>query len=361
MDQARVIPRSLREKSYDEQGKPSGNVAATGPSSGIRWPSGFPEEPEMRRKLEELQASLLRPHPGRATREAAQQERSTDRMTEAEIVTLLRRYVMDIDERFVPRNDDTPILRGIVAAYRNGLLDYPESRQHLAMCLRRVLAMIRNGDLPQGIGIDRCRKFCTRLMEAFEACQAVQARVIETLAEELSAGPAFEREVRALAAELRENCLERAVLRLHPEIELAHATEDMHMQQQLAVRVNLYRQEFGLTNSNHREASASKGMKLHGQADIRSTFNEIVDIEDLVSVFMADVNLAGGITERRIDIEGLRRWASAHDGIQDRLNYAASKATLYGGAPCAAHGGGPFLHPRLATEILHKVLVEADA
>lgn len=283
------------------------------------------------------------------------------RMTEEQIATTLRIHVLDIDTRIAPRSDGKKALDFIVSTYNNGLPNYPEAlSKHLAACLRHSLGFIRQQDEAITPGASRRRALCARLADAFEACQAVQARVIEQIAEELQEGPLFEREVKSMVVDFKERTLEGVILKLWP----GSASDSVAPGKQLAHIVNQYRQHFGMSGIDH-ETSDRLAEKATADSITKVTaqFEEDLDILEFVDAFVNDVNQpTGGVkTERRIDRSGFGIWAGTHPEIQHRVyfsNYSEEEQKeLYGDrAPEEAETYHPFIYRSLALEIIHEVL-----
>jgi len=328
-------------------GAPAGEAAgqeaagAAGPSDA--FPASALEDPETRRLLEELKAILLRPRPA----PVLGPERSADRMTEAEIVNLLKRHVPNIDEKV--GSDETPVVKLIVSTYRRGPQGCSDAaaRERLASCLRRLLAMVRDCEKSGMLAAGHRGALCRRLVEAFAAGPSAQVRMIEVQAEGLSGGPALLQEAAALAADFRERALDRAVLQLHPG-----------SGQQLPQLANLYRQALGFSALPAAETDAGTP-PVRSKADALAAFGEACNAGGLAMALMADVNQPAVATERYVSLEGLRRWAEEPGGLGQQIYFDTSRAALYSCTP--ADEAQPFLHPQVAVKLLHSLLASEAA
>lgn len=314
---------------------------------------------ESRKRLVELRATLCQPNVKKA--KFIEDDSEVPRMTEEQIRTTLRIHVLDIDTRIAPRSGGKKTLDFIVRTYNEGLPHYPKAlSQHLAACLRHSLGLIRQQDEAITAGASRRRALCSRLADAFEACQAVQARVIEQLAEELQEGPLFEREVKSMVVDLKERTLEGVILKLWPE----SGRDDTPPDQQLAHRVNQYRQHFGMSGIDHEASDPhAKAATPKDREKVSTAFNDELDVLDFVDAFVNDVNQpTGGIkTERRIDRPGFGIWAGEHPNIQHRVyieNYTEEqRKELYGDRePEKEDTYHPFIYRAIGLEIIHEVL-----
>jgi len=310
---------------------------------------------ETNRLLEELRASLLRPRSPAAFDGAG--ERASDRMIEAEIAELLKRHVPDIHQRIAPECGNKPVLRVIVSTYREGLPSYnTAARQYLALCLRRLLAVLREREKAGTITEMRACTLCTQIVDAFEACQASQARVIENLMDELSDEPTFEHEVRALALELRERTIDRTVLSLHPDSD----RNDIEPSRRLAHLVNRYRQLLGFSGVNHEDIHQSAVVDLFREDVARARYGDLLDLRELIVKMMNDVNRPENAKNRRISRDGLCKWASGR-GLGHMLHGGGSSADFDGQQRGAEQGTQPLLQWRVALDVLHAILVvESD-
>jgi len=272
-------------------------------------------------------------------------------MTEAELVSLLRRFVPDISERTGGDGGETPVAKLIFQAYRHGPAGVADAagKERLGASLRQLLAALREGDKQGSLPAGLRRGLCQRLVEAFQAGPAAQIRIIEVLAEGIAAGPdATSRGVMALALLGRERALDKTVLRLHPE-----AAQDP---QQLAQLVNLYRQRLRFTDLPPAEAAQGSGAPApRSSEEAMAALAEALDLPSLAMELVADVNrLPGESEERQVDLEGLRQWAQ-EVGDERAVLYDAAQAALYSGRP--ADEKRPFLHPLAAVKVLHGMLV----
>lgn len=328
-------------------------LVEAGHSQGQSSSSGH--DSETIRLLEELRAFLLRPRSPAAFDGPG--ERASDRMTEAEIAELLGRHVPDIHQRTAPECGNKPVLRVIVSSYREGLPIYnTATRQYLALCLRRLLAVLREREKAGTITEMRVCTLCTQIVDAFEACQASQARVIETLMDELSGEPTFEHKVRALALELQERTIDRTVLSLHPDSD----RNDIEPSRRLAHLVNRYRQLLGFSGINHEDIHQSAVVDLFREDVARARYGDLLDHRELIVKMMNDVNRSENAKNRRISRDGLCKWASGR-GLGHMLHVGGSSADFDGQQRGAEQETRPLLQWRVALDVLHAILVvESD-
>merc|ERR1711865_923929 len=94
----------------------------------------------------------------------------------------------------------------------------------------------------------------------------------------------------------------------------------------------------------------------------KAMFAKQLDVLGLVEDFMRDVNQPTCANERRVDRDGLLKWAGDHPAITHRIFFSEADAGLYlDDRPLKNDEVNdttqPFLHGALALEILHVVLV----
>lgn len=321
----------------------------------------------LRHLMGELRAVLLEKAVPAALTTADTVPMKYPNMNDMDIRRMLRVHVADIDGRIAPRFEGTPTIEVIIMTYENGLPNYkgPIS-DHLKASLRRSLSTIREADEANAPGVSRRRALCARLADAFEACQAVQARVIEQLADELAEGPTFQREVQSMVVELKERTLDKTIMAMFP----GSAREAEAPGAEFAHMMNTYRQALGITRINHegtdRLAAGGGGDHLSAANRTRATqvFAEQLDVLGLVDEIVCDVNQpTGPHVERRIDRTGLLNWAGEHKDIEHRIFFNEADVALYNDTrPLKTDEiddtTQPFIHRALAIEILHIVLVQ---
>mmetsp|Transcript_20851 Transcript_20851/g.39772 ORF Transcript_20851/g.39772 Transcript_20851/m.39772 type:complete len:497 (-) Transcript_20851:112-1602(-) len=321
----------------------------------------------LKRMMRELREVLLRKAERATLTTADTVTMKYPNMNDMDIRRMLRVHVPDIDGRIAPRFEDTPTIEVIIMTYGNGLPNYkgPIS-DHLKASLRRSLSTIREADEANAPGVSRRRALCARLADAFEACQAVQARVIEQLADELAEGPTFQREVQSMVVELKERTLDKTIMAMFP----GSAREAEAPGAEFAHMMNTYRQALGITRINHegtdRLAAGGGGDHLSAENRTRASqvFAQQLDVLGLVDEIVCDVNQpTGPHVERRIDRTGLLNWAGEQEAIAHRIFFNEAEAALYNETrPLKTDEVDdttqPFIHRALAIEILHIVLVQ---
>merc|ERR1712217_528603 len=109
---------------------------------------------------------------------------------------------------------------------------------------------------------------------------------------------------------------------------------------------------------NYGEAFSGASFALsEGAKELREKLAQMLDIHDLVSVLLADINLSGSVTDRRFSPDELLRWAGLHSDILPRLKYDNEAALSFYEAPHDHDRQRPFLHPNSAAQVLNRIFV----
>eukprot|EP00931_Biecheleriopsis_adriatica_P101864 TRINITY_DN76927_c0_g1_i1.p1 TRINITY_DN76927_c0_g1~~TRINITY_DN76927_c0_g1_i1.p1 ORF type:complete len:820 (+),score=191.52 TRINITY_DN76927_c0_g1_i1:45-2462(+) len=282
------------------------------------------------------------------------------KLTEEQVVGLLKRHVPDIEDRVSKRSSSTRVLKMLLQTREQGLPNYPAKiRQSFADGLNSIFGTIHREDEERASGGFRRGVLLKSLVDSFEGCQAVQARSIERISAEVtSGGHPFERAIRALLEEHREYALEQAVLEVHPDA----VKEETPRSGWLEHLTNPYRQALGFTNMDHASADRHAAKLLdYDVREVRRRFARALDVMSIIESFVEDVNQPGSSSDRRIETDELADWALKNLPDQHRIFWDDNKKWYYESEQLEVDRSlRPWLYRALALQILHKVLAASS-
>lgn len=258
---------------------------------------------------ERLAAVLLSPECCTDRDDRAETGHPTKVMTDEQLLQVLRDKVATIDSMY-DRTGSTPVAKYIVSTYRNGLPLYkaqPHIQKHTITAIRVFFDQLHR------LSPGRQTQLVTRLAEAFQACQAEQGRVIDTLYGEVTGrDKSLRDQLLVLVDEQKQNTLDQLANALNPH---AWKASDAYPSKQLPHIQNGYRILIGARLGLRGVAAAgtdisAKDTVSTGNVDeLVRKFRERFSVADLASTITSDINQQSDTAERRIMLEALMKWA----------------------------------------------------
>mmetsp|Transcript_58367 Transcript_58367/g.173700 ORF Transcript_58367/g.173700 Transcript_58367/m.173700 type:complete len:360 (-) Transcript_58367:274-1353(-) len=266
------------------------------------------------------------------------------------------------------RLGEHPVCHYMCLTYRRGLpaqAGTPKLQEYTKLALRFLVSAVSKG----GAHEDRRRRVCTALAEAFQACQQVQARVIDQLYGCLTGrDEGLKGQLLVLVDTLKQRALDEVTLRLHPDCLSPAVDMGRQMPHIESAYISACGEQLGLRGV---ETSRIDRMKPHLSQRQLGVFLEeyshTFSVREVVHAFVRDVNQVGEAADRAVSLDTLFAWCrqAAEDSDFDGYDvfFQAERAHVYsavGGPPpagCAADAlQAPWLHEAVAEEILRRCL-----
>eukprot|EP00040_Diaphanoeca_grandis_P024895 m.137480 g.137480 ORF g.137480 m.137480 type:complete len:295 (+) comp29921_c6_seq1:505-1389(+) len=284
-------------------------------------------------------------------------EMNTHVMTDAEILTLLRDNVRNVNEmRF--RNSHECITTFIISTYRNGLRmvqGNPALVNHSKNAIQFIFSKV--SEVSQHERVAHLKGIC----EAFMSCQAEQARVIDDIYGQISGRDKTLRDqILSLLDRFKQQTLDEVTLLFHPGSDVS--TRLPHIQSRYRVDVGAQLGLAGIENAKldqHIERSLP-----HGQSErYVQKFRERFPTTEFVKAVVADINQQDVDAERFILPTTLFNWAQPDNKIDNQnfdshsIFYNDETPDLYNGKPREENEHTkPFVHPAIVVNVLKRVL-----
>jgi len=260
-----------------------------------------------------------------------------------------------------------PICDYICLTYRNGLpaqAGTPALHRYTRLALRYILY----GVSPAGPHSDCSKKVLITLADAFQACQQVQARTIDSLFGSLSGrDTGLKDQLLILVDTVKQQALDAVTLRHHPHCLSPHADMGRQMPHIQSSYVVACGELLGLRGMAASIADRMRPKLSSAQiAEFVKDYSSSFSTAEVVHTLVRDVNQGAEAADRFVELQALMRWA---DAASEKLGfdkqgvfYQDDKPELYAltGPPPVGSAAerlcAPWLHPFLAQDILRLCL-----
>lgn len=281
-----------------------------------------------------------------------------------DIETIVRSHVSDIDSMRCRRNV-TPVLTFIQDSYTSGIPlfnDNDEMNRHIIHCMQSILAKVI--DLQPA----DARKHLRRLCEGFQACQSVQARVIDSVYGQITGREkGLKDQFLYVIDEIKQTTLDLAVATVFPrarEDDPDPGNQMPHIQSAVKIAIG---EELGLRGViAARSDYCAPTISDANLNRIKELFKEEFDIMTVISAIIADVNQQDDQMERVVDRDCLANWVF-EKGEAFSLNpydiyFNEERKAWYNDAePKEENIYNPFVHPRIVFDILVAMFLNIPA
>ncbi|KAH3756721.1 hypothetical protein Pelo_11490 [Pelomyxa schiedti] len=260
---------------------------------------------ELRPKLARISDFLL--SPAASTDKTATKLPSVPRMSEAEIMRMIRASIQGVDST-LDRTHTNPVLQLICSTYQYGLPTFnsqPAIQQHVITSMQFVLGSCK-------VISEKARKrHLTKLIDSFTSCQAEQVRVIDSIFGELSGrDKGFREQVLSLVDEQKQRVLDQVTNLLNPN---AWRQDDGTPTEQVAHLQSSYRKVIGPrlglrcvdAAATDRNAPA---LSHDDETAAEQLFRKLFSVAELAHTLADDVNQQKPDADRVINRDALAKW-----------------------------------------------------
>lgn len=227
-------------------------------------------------------------------------------MTPAEVGNLFRASIPDVDSK-MDRLGADPVLKFINSTLAGGLPALqgdPPLFEHVRKALQTILAMVSQPAHPPA---SRC-KILGRLVEAYQACQIIQAQVIDAVYGMLVGRDATLRDqLLALVDVHKQTALDNVTIAFFPSINTG--VEGPHVQNRLLLDIGARLGLRGISRARLDRLVSPTALAPPQRDMVVGRFVTLFDIEAVVEEFMDNINAQDGMP-RHVSQDTLEAWAT---------------------------------------------------
>ena len=226
-------------------------------------------------------------------------------MSEAAVCELFRASIPDIDS-MLDRLGTTPVLVYINSTLKNGLPSLRADHallEHVKYALQTILVLVANPEHP----VSSREKILRRIAEAYQACQVIQAQVIDAVYGMLVGRDAGLRDqVLTLVDEHKQQTLDNVTIAMHPNIN--NGVEGPHVQNRLLLDVGTQLGLRGVARARQDRLVSAAPISRAQSDKVIAKFHELFNMQAVLEEFIDNINVQDGIP-RHISQEALMSWA----------------------------------------------------
>jgi len=296
------------------------------------------------------------------------------RPSREEVLTMLKLYVPDI-AKMKGRRGRLKVVDLIMNTVVKGLPTFKGDltlTNHIKSSLLFILhtcIMHSTSTNPDKATTSSHKMIIDQLVDAFQACQAVQARVIDTLYGIISCrDKSLADQLLVIVDAQKQLALNKLVNQVFknawtasdktPQLQVPHLQNGMR---------RAFGERFGLTGVRAAkiDASANKQVATKLKEQVTKLYERFFFIEEVVTAFINDVNAADSESSRIINRDDLAKWAGSPIA-KDRkfepfsIYYDEEVKDRYSGPPAKEQEYQPYLNEDVALDILYTVFVMDD-